>query len=221
MSNFTEEDLNMEIDDYNPQKIRHVFIISCHGIESSQSESRYYYSAEDILFKDMGWISTGNNVNAYADEVNEKLFNSDQDNNFNLFKTINTEVCVREHKQFSDNHITNLKIPPMLFEFRESDKDNNDKIMSERMGLYFATVEERNYTDEEGKEKVRYTTANLEHLVHFNNLNTSTIPNVSIINQSPENHIETYFELGQQHPWQKIFGMANTFLRKKNGEWCY
>ena len=40
--------------------------------------------------------------------------------------------------------------------------------------------------------------------------------NVNIINESPENHIETwYFELGQQQPWQKIFGMANTFLLKK------
>ena len=62
----------------------------------------------------------------------------------------------------------------MLFEFRDSDKFNNDRMMSERMGLYFATVEESNYTDNEGKEKVRYTTTNLEHIVHFNNLNASS-----------------------------------------------
>ena len=50
----------------------------------------------------------------------------------------------------------------MLFELEYSDKYNNDRMMSERMGLYFATAEESNYTDNQGKEKVRYATTNLE-----------------------------------------------------------
>ena len=217
-TNITDRDFKMEkmeIDEDDTRKIRHVFVISCHGIESNQSENRYYYSVEDVIFKNLGWISTGVNLSAYADEVNEKLFNSDEENGFDLFRTINTEVCLRDQQDFSNGYITNINLPPMLFEFRDSDKFNNDRMMSERMGLYFATVEESNYTDNEGKEKVRYTTTNLEHIVHFNNLNASSIPNVNIINESPENHIETYFELGQQQPWQKIFGMANTFLLKK------
>ena len=129
-NNITDRDFNMEIDEDNTRKLRHVFVISCHGIESNQSENRYYYSVEDVIFKNMGWISTGVNLSAYADEVNEKLFNSDEENGFDLFRTINTEVCLRDQQNFSNGYITNVNLPPMLFEFRDSDKYNNDRMMS-------------------------------------------------------------------------------------------
>lgn len=218
-NNLDISDLDMEVDSVGDNsKLRYVFIISCHGIEANQSEDRYYYSAEDVIFKNLGWISTGNNLSAYVDEVNSKVFNSTSEKSFELLKTINTEVCMRDQQPFLDGFITNVTLPPMLFEFREVDKMNNDKMMADRMGLYFATLEETNYTDNEGKETVKYTTKNLEHVVHFNNLVESRILNVNIINEGIENHIETYCELDQQHPWQKIFGMANKILLKKMEE---
>uniref|UniRef100_A0A6C0IQ47 Uncharacterized protein n=1 Tax=viral metagenome TaxID=1070528 RepID=A0A6C0IQ47_9ZZZZ len=208
----TSDTVNMD-ENRNAQK-RFLFFISCHGIEALQSKKRWCYSSEDTLFKDIGWISTKIALTAYASELDEKVFNyTNETNEFDLFQAINTQTSEIEEDVFQDEPIQSVYLPPMLFEFRSNDRDR--ELMAPRMGLYFAELEEENYTNSSGELLVKYATKKIEHLVHFSDL-PSILPNVNIINDDVTNTLEHWFTpLDVQYSWQHILTLTKHFLHQK------